>query len=396
MKVLLSTLLTLLILFIILIAGITFWVYRLSEGLPDDRVIKSFTPDAITIIYDKDGRTLTSLKEDKDQIWVPLTGISVSLQEAVIASEDPYFLRHGGIDYRQTWESVKDNLRSWRWVRGGSTITQQVAKNVFLSGEKTITRKIKEYFLAKKMERLLPKERIFEMYLNEAGWGYGIYGAELASRFYLDKHASELNYAEAALLAAMLRNPAHYNPHKNIERAKKRRQLVLMLMQRHNFLTMEEYNNAISYTIALRRDKLNRQFTNIGLGKQEGADNTLPCYANLIEGYLIKTFGRDLLYNVGLEVKTTIDDIIQDKVEDVIASFNKEGVGIPAGDIQIGLISDDRDIVRAIGCTGKWKEAAEKIRGIGAPFDSYKYTATQEKEIDWKDILLVDTGGGLM
>lgn len=261
---------------LILVTGITLWVYKLSQELPDDKVIKEFTRHAITTIYDKEGQTLVSSHEDKNQIWIPLAMISNALKDAVIASEDPYFFKHSGIDYRQTLESVKDNIRVWRVVRGGSTITQQVAKNLFLSREKTITRKIKEYFLAKRIEGLLPKERIIEIYLNEVGWGYSIYGAELASRFYLDKHADELNIAEGAFLAAMLRNPAYYNPYKKMDRVKKRQQLVLRLMLRHHLLTKEGYEEAISYSIELRRDKRDKRFRHIGLGRHHNVEDILP------------------------------------------------------------------------------------------------------------------------
>ena len=229
MKTFYSLLLTLFTIVIVIAIGTVLWVYKLSQEIPDDQVIRNFRHDAVTTIYDKDGRVLITLREDKNQIWVKLSEISSSVMEALIATEDPYFMRHSGIDYKQTWESVKDNLRVWRFVRGGSTITQQVAKNVFLSNEKTISRKIGEYFLARRLEKLLPKERIIEIYLNEVGWGYGIYGVELASRYYLDKHAEDLNTAESAFIIAMLRNPAAYNPYKNFEKVITRQQLVLRL-----------------------------------------------------------------------------------------------------------------------------------------------------------------------
>ena len=132
MKTLFSLLLTLFTIILVIVTGTVLWVYKLYQEIPDDRVVRSFRHDAVTTVYDKDGRVLITLSEDKDQIWVKLSEISPSAREALIATEDPYFMRHSGIDYKQTWESVKDNLRIWRWVRGGSTITKQVAKNVFL------------------------------------------------------------------------------------------------------------------------------------------------------------------------------------------------------------------------------------------------------------------------
>ncbi len=371
------------------VIAITLWVYNLLQELPDDRAIRDFTPHAVTMVYDRDGDILAYLYEDKNQIWVSLTHISETIEKAIIATEDPYFLKHGGIDYRQTWESIKDNLQSWQWVRGGSTITQQVAKNVYLSREKTLARKIKEYFLAKRIESLLPKDRILEIYLNEVGWGYGIYGIELASRFYLDKHADEVNIAEAAFLTAMLRNPAYYNPYKMMDRVTKRQRLVLLLMLRHHLITQEEYDTAISDIIKMRRDKPHKRFRHIGLHRHYDVNNNLPCYVRLIEGYLVKTIGPHLLYDVGREVRTTLDDKVQDTVEDVIKEVERKNNEASEGDIKIGLLLEDADKVRAIGCTMRWEDTVERIKRLGPPFDSYAYEVVAEKDIAWKDILLI-------
>lgn len=371
--------------------GAILWVYQLVKDLPDERIIRGFTPKAVTTVYDKDGDLLTTIYEDKNQIWVPLFQISDAMKKAIIATEDPSFLQHGGIDYRQTWESVKDNLREWRWIRGGSTITQQVAKNVYLSGEKTLTRKIKEYFLAKRIESVLSKQRILEIYLNEVGWGYGIYGIELAARFYLDKPAAELNTAEAAFLAAMLRNPAVYNPHKAMDRVIKRGQLVLTLILRHRLITQEEQDEALSYTIELRRNKPHKRFTSIGLDRHEGAKDMIPCYAQLIEGYLLQTLGPHLLYDVGRMVQTTIDDKVQGKVEEIIKEMGGGNeTSASANPVKIGLLLENGNQVRAIGCTPAWEDAAEKIRGLGPPFDSYMYyRVISEQDIAWKNIVLI-------
>lgn len=387
---------------LIVIAGLTLWINYLADHIPDDRVITDFTHNAVTVIYDRDGDVLTLLQEDKNQIWVPLSGISDSLKKAVIATEDPYFFKHAGIDYRQTWESLKDNLRVWRFVRGGSTITQQVAKNVYLSKEKTLTRKIKEYFLAKKLESLLPKERILEIYLNETGWGYGIYGVELASRFYLDKHAQELAPAEAAFLIAMLKNPAYYNPYKNKDRVTKRQRLVLSLMLGHRLITKEEYDISMAYAISLRLDKINKRFHNIRLNKQDDRQDESPCYEGLIEGYLSDTFGRNLLYDVGLEVYTTIDDSVQDKIEEIIDDVERRNKITKQDKEEEGivLILDSKDKVRAIGCAKRLEEVSleieREIKMLDYPFNLYTAKVTREKNIIWRDILLISKGERLL
>ncbi|MDD5434136.1 MAG: transglycosylase domain-containing protein [Nitrospira sp.] len=383
------------------VAGIMLWISNLADQIPDDRVITDFTHNAVTVIYDKDGRLLVKLVEDKNQVWVPLSDMSEFLKKGIIATEDPYFFKHGGIDYRQTWESLKDNLRVWRFVRGGSTLTQQVAKNVYLSKEKTLARKVKEYFLAKKIESLLPKERILEIYLNEIGWGYGIYGVELASRFYLDKHAYELNTAESAFLIAMVRNPALYNPYKYMDKVIKRQQLVLSLMLGHRAITKEEYDAAFVYPVTLRLTNKYKRFHNIRLDKQDDDKRGLPCYAGLMEGYLLDTFGRNILYDVGLEVYTTIDRSVQYRLEGIIKRAeigekknNRDGVQIG----QIGLVKDARGKVRAIGCTGRWANVSEEMKKDEHPFNLNLYTSevTTGKKISWKDILLVSKGDRLL
>ncbi len=395
MKTLFSLLLTLLTIILVIFTGTVLWVYKLSQEIPDDRVIRNFRHDAVTTVYDKDGKALVTFRDDKDQIWVPLSEMSTSVREALIATEDPYFMRHGGIDYKQTWESVKDNLRIWRWVRGGSTITQQVAKNVFLSSEKTISRKIGEYFLARRLEKLLPKERILEIYLNEVGWGYGIYGVELASRFYLDKHAKDLNTAESAFVIAMLRNPAAYNPYKNFEKVITRQQLVLRLLLRHKLIDEEGYNRALSYRIELRRDKKNKRFRRIGLGETNDTRKVLPCYKHLIREYLVKTLGYNMIYDAGVEIRSTLDDDIQNKIENMIGKVERRSANESSSGVKQQmkiLILSSENKVRAIACTAMGTETLERIKTPGAPFNNYEYSMVSERAIPWNKILLIDAG----
>lgn len=395
MKTLLSLFLTLITILLVIVTGTGLWIYKLSSDIPVETIIKDFRYDAETIIYDRYGRTLYKFSEDKNQVWVPISAISKQLQYALIATEDPYFMRHSGIDYRQTWESVKDNLRVWQLVRGGSTITQQVAKNVFLSNEKTITRKIKEYFLARRLEKLLPKERIIELYLNEVGWGYGIYGAELASRYYLDKHASDLNTAEAAFLISMLRNPAQYNPFKNPEKVIKRQQLVLKLLLRHKFISNDEYNDSLAYTIEFRRDKKFKRFKRIGLDDSDKTRPSLPCHVQLMQYYLVKTLGYNTIYDVGVYIRSTIDNDLQNLIEGAISKFETEVTGnTTKGNrlvVELLLVSS-KNKVRAVGCTSRGMKTAEKIKSLGIPYNHYTYNVVSERKILWNNILLIDAG----
>lgn len=396
-----ALLLTALVVLIILI-GSVLWINSLSRRIPDERAITDFKHNAVTVIYDKDGVRMAALQEYKSQIWISFSDMPANLKKAIVATEDPYFFKHGGIDYRQTWESVKDNLRVWRFVRGGSTITQQVAKNVYLSREKTITRKIKEYILARKLESLLPKERILEIYLNEAGWGYGIYGVELASRFYLDKPAAELTPADSAFLIAMLRNPALYNPYKNLEKVVKRQQLVLTLMLRHRLITKEEYDSSVKTPVILRLDKKVKQYNNIRLDRGDDEKDGLSCYAGLMEKYLSDTVGRNLLYDVGLEIYTTLDSSLQNRLEEILKMIERGGKRKNIDEGNVVLILDNKGKVRAIGCSERWNEVSDdilrEIRRFNYPVNLNLSAAefTSGKEIMWKDILLISKGDRLL
>jgi monofunctional biosynthetic peptidoglycan transglycosylase len=146
------------------------------------------------------------------QIWMPLSNISPYLMKAVLIAEDDNFWRHEGFDYEAIQKAIERDLKDKRFRFGGSTISQQLARNLFLSPEKSLFRKVREAFITWKMEKVLSKRRILELYLNSVEWGEGIFGAEAASRHYYGKSSSELTPQEAARLAAILPNPRRYNP----------------------------------------------------------------------------------------------------------------------------------------------------------------------------------------
>lgn len=159
--------------------------------------------------------------------WMPLWAIAPSLRTAVVAWEDPPFYFHAGLNYTEIGRAVVINLRAGRYERGASTITQQVAKNLFLSPEKTLRRKLREAVLARRLEHALSKDEILTIYLNVAEWGDGIVGAEAASRRYFGKSAADLDWSQAALLAGILPNPREWNPCRNPARARRERHAVL-------------------------------------------------------------------------------------------------------------------------------------------------------------------------
>ncbi len=170
--------------------------------------------------------------------------VSPHLRNAVLIAEDSAFFQHSGYDLEQLKESAKRNWRDKRFARGASTITQQLAKNLYLSTSRNPLRKIREFFIAQEMERDLSKQRIFEIYLNVIEWGDRIYGIEPAARSYFGKSASELLPEEAAILAAMIPNPRRYTPARNLKYLEKRKADILSRLSRYNYLEKDEYEAA--------------------------------------------------------------------------------------------------------------------------------------------------------
>lgn len=181
-----------------------------------------------------------------ERIFIPFSNVPGVLVKAVVAAEDCNFYRHHGLDYEAIWDAFKENISEGRIVRGGSTITQQLAKNLFLSKEKTLGRKIREALIARELERELSKQRIIELYLNVVEWGDGINGVEAACRRYFRKSVPEISVAEAAVLAAMLPNPHYYSPFRHQNKLERRARLLLTQMWRNRSISPEQYQEAIT------------------------------------------------------------------------------------------------------------------------------------------------------
>jgi monofunctional biosynthetic peptidoglycan transglycosylase len=169
------------------------------------------------------------------QIWVPLASISPNLKNAVLIAEDAAFFQHDGLDFNEIKEAIKINAEKMEFARGASTITQQLAKNLYLSPSKNPVRKLKELLLTFSLERKLSKKRIFEIYLNVIEWGDGVYGAEAASRTYFGKPCSNLTEGEAAALAAVIINPIHYSPVRPNRRMQHRIAIIQARMSKYSY-----------------------------------------------------------------------------------------------------------------------------------------------------------------
>jgi len=174
-------------------------------------------------------------------MWLALPAISWKLRTAVVEWEDAGFYRHGAYDRKAMREALLADLRAGRYEHGGSTITQQLARTLFLTREKTMRRKLREILLARRLEGEFSKDEILEMYLNTADWGEGVSGAEAAARIYCGKPAKEMEWKEAGVLAGMLANPRRFSPRENAKKAEAREELVREKLVREKVVSEEEY-----------------------------------------------------------------------------------------------------------------------------------------------------------
>ena len=238
----------------VLIVGVL-WTY--SNDIPDYKFLKNYKPPVSSKVYSGEGELVADFSQEK-RVFVPYSSIPKNVINAFLSAEDKNFFSHPGVDAKGVLRAVVNNVSniiSSKRLEGASTITQQVAKNFLLTNEVSINRKIKEAILAFRIERALSKERILELYLNQIYLGSGAYGIAAASLEYFDKSIRDINYSEAALLAALPKAPSRYNPYRDIEVAKFRRNLVLKNLLDNNYITSEWYEKLKNKEIILSKNK---------------------------------------------------------------------------------------------------------------------------------------------
>ncbi len=355
-----------------------FWVVLVLSDLPDVTVLKHYRPAAAAEVLDRGGRTLITCFDRKFRIWIPVSSLPDIVIHAVVTAEDDTFFGHRGVNYKAAWDALVHDVQKRRFARGGSTITQQMIKNVLLTREKTITRKFKEYVLARKAEELLSKRQILQIYLNEVEWGDNIFGIEAASRFYLDKHASELSAGEAALLAGMLPNPRYFNPYKRPDKAKDRQQRVLANMLQAKLITAEDYSSATRSGLNLRPETSGR-FSNPTL---KTAGNR-PCNQDVLEKILFRFFGEQHLYRGGLTVHTSLDKSLQDEMNRFDEPFD-QAAGSPG---QVVVVKQGSRIRAIICSTGKESMIREALSSSLAP-GGYELAIVSMESVEREQIVL--------
>ena len=283
--------------------GAGFIYFYFSKDLPDVRQLKVYQPSTITQIYSDSDDKIAEFYIEK-RIIVELENIPLSLKQATLAVEDSNFYYHFGIDPKAIFRAFLTNIKAGRVVEGGSTITQQLTKTMFLSRERTLPRKIKEAILAVRLELVFTKDEILEMYLNQIYYGHGTYGVEAAARNYFGKSVKDLTIAECAMIASLPKAPNNYSPYKNPKRARKRRNHVIRRMANISFINQEEAK------LALQED--------FHLGKVEKMLNKAPYFVEHVRRILEEKFGSSKLYRAGLKVYTTLNINMQESAQRAI------------------------------------------------------------------------------
>lgn len=323
-----------LVLFFVGVGGILIWVSMLD--LPDLSTFEERQVQQSTKIYDREGQiVLYDLYQDVKRTVVPYEKISRHIKNATVAIEDDTFFEHRGIRPLAIMNAVIDNLKGGDLLggRGGSTITQQVIKNSILVKEKTLTRKVKEWILAVRLEHVLTKEEILSHYLNESPYGGTIYGVEEASQSFFGKTAADVTLAEAAYLAALPQLPTYYSPygsHKNELDARKN--LVLDQMFKNGFISPEEREAAMAEVVEFR--------------PQVTTGIKAPHFVFYIRDYLAQKYGEEFLALRGLRVITTLDWELEEAAEKIVKekaltnekTYNAENGALVAVDPQTGQI----------------------------------------------------------
>ncbi|GCL35583.1 1A family penicillin-binding protein [Sphaerospermopsis reniformis] len=339
------------------------------RNLPDVRQLRSFSPTETTYIYDIKGKLISSIHGEANREVVPLNRISPNLKRAVLASEDGHFYSHQGINPSGVGRAVVVNLVAGGVKEGGSTITMQLVKNLFLSHRRAFTRKLAEAVLAIRLEQILEKNEILEMYLNQVYWGHNNYGVQTAARTYFDKSAEFLTLGESAMMAGLIQAPEEFSPFASMKKAKQKQKEVLGRMLDLRWITQKEYDDAIKEEIKLGRI---RSFQG----------SALPYISNTVAQELVKKFGRDTMLKGGMRVQTTVDAKFQMMAESTVSKWHKNLLGQGLRGNQIALVAVDprTHFVKALvggvdSRASEFNRATQALRQPGSAFKPFVYYA---------------------
>ncbi|OAB59600.1 penicillin-binding protein [Phormidium willei BDU 130791] len=279
------------------------------RNLPDVRVLRSYMPTETSHIYDINGELLLSIHDEANREVIPFEEISNNLKLAVLAIEDSHFFVHQGINPGAVIRAALANLESGETVEGASTLTMQLVKNLFLTPEREFSRKVAEAVLAIRLEQILDKNELLELYLNQVYWGHNLYGAETAAQSYFNKSARDLTLAEAAMMAGLIQSPERYSPFADYQLAKRQQAIVINRMLDLKWITPEEAQEAREQPIRL--------------GTISSFPSSIsPYVTGAVVEELTQRFGREALSKGGMRVQTTVDLSTQRMAEQTVQDWH--------------------------------------------------------------------------
>ncbi len=351
-----------------IVAGL---VASYSRNLPDINRMADYQPSRSTRVFARDGSQLANLYTE-NRIWVPIAQIPVPVRNAFIATEDQHFYQHHGVDFGGI---LRAGIADWRHeqFQGASTITQQLARRLFLNGEVSLSRKVQEALLAIEIERYYTKDEILERYLNIIYFGSGAYGIQAAAHTYFGTDVSHLSIGQAAMLAGLPAAPSDYSPFVNLDRAKERQHHVLDRMVASDFISQDQEDAELAKPLGLIHERPT------GLQSYK-----YPYFTTYVTHLLEAQFGSQATFEGGLQVYTTMDPKMQQAAQDAvdwgIAQGKSEGIGANEGAL-VAIRPSTGEILAMVGGAGpfslnnQFNRAWQARRQPGSSFKAYVYTA---------------------
>ncbi len=359
---------------VVSICGFIYVLNYYSQDLPDYEQLKNYEPPIVTRLYAGDGRLLAEFAQEK-RIFVPIEFIPERVKNAFIAAEDQNFYTHSGVDMKAVARAMVKNVKnigSGRRPEGASTISQQVAKNFFLSSEVSYIRKIKEAILAYRMSKTLGRDHILELYLNQIYLGGGAHGVAAAALHYFDKSLEELNIAEAAYLAALPKAPNNYHPVEDYERALYRRDWVIGRLEHEGYITPSQAELAKAVPLKMKENTLESV--------------NAPYFAEEVRRELSERYGEESLYQGGLAVKTSVNPELQKMAE---ASLRK---GLMDYDRRHGW----RGALTTFEVMDDWRTQLKAVQAPEGMLESWSLATVLEVSKDSAKIGFVDLDQGVL
>ena len=331
-------------------------------------------PPASSQIYDINGNEIANVHAAENRRPVKISQVPKQLQDAFVAVEDNRFYEHSGVDPRGIARALYTNIRGHGVSEGGSTITQQLAKNAYLTQERTLTRKVQEVFLALQLERQYTKKEILEMYLNQIYFGQGAYGVQAAAQTYFGKDVENLDLNECAMLAGIPKSPNYYSPLNNLQAAQERKAVVLDQMEKYGYINRST------------AEKTKKEEMKLVKPAQKSDSNTASYFIDYVTQKLIDKYGADAVYKEGLKIYTTLDMDMQKAAEATVSklpTYKTDGNGLAQPQMALVAIDPHNGYVKAmVGGRGndQFNRATMAVRQPGSAFKPFVFIAALENK----------------